>query len=129
MKYIFILLAGVIILLHSITPHIHEGDSIFDTEQNIAESEGMMDWLKDLFKYDLGEGHLECFNLSDNSSLQLDHLSDWNLGLDILPSKAIESVPGDLLNYRSCITQTREGPLIHFPFPQDRLRGPPHYFV
>lgn len=51
---ILVFLSGILILLHTLIPHIHH-DAAISQEHSAA----LPDWLVDLLTTDLGEGHLE----------------------------------------------------------------------
>lgn len=65
-KRIFVLLAGCLLTLHSLTPHQHE-----KAQESDVEGQGVLGFLVeqfgDIFGQDLGAGHLEDYTYSQKS--------------------------------------------------------------
>jgi len=115
---ISIILAGAILLFHSFLPHDHhyelDDDQHFEAHQTAAT---LLDFIKLAFHVDLGQDHLESYNVAQQEQIALD--------LMIIPN--FDYLLGPIF-----ITVT---PAKHFPF-QDKLhsrhlikhlslRGPP----
>lgn len=66
---ISLLLTGLILVLHLVTPHVHH--DLTGSSKQVEQSAGdnLLDWLVDFFDHDLGEGHLETFEKASNSSI------------------------------------------------------------
>lgn len=69
-RNIVFLIAGLVILMHNITPHLHHGE-LSDQEHIRAhcEADDLFDWVSLGFHNDLGGGHLECFSEIENVEL------------------------------------------------------------
>ncbi|MBR9920768.1 MAG: hypothetical protein GYB31_08005 [Bacteroidetes bacterium] len=72
--HILFFLAGLLLVLHNITPHFHHGElSEAMHEEDHKDADTLLDWIRLGFHNDLGEGHLEWFTQTD---ADLDGASD-----------------------------------------------------
>ena len=72
LSIILICLAGFVLTLHNITPHVHD-DPV--TRENSSDPESLLEWLYFAFQIDPGAGHLECFSKPDQLSAHGDFVS------------------------------------------------------
>jgi hypothetical protein len=56
-----ILVPVLILLMHSVTPHVHGQDMYTNPIKKETKVTNILDWLSHCFEHDLGEGHLENF--------------------------------------------------------------------
>ncbi|MFT4739085.1 MAG: hypothetical protein ACI8QD_000453 [Cyclobacteriaceae bacterium] len=76
MRNISFILAGTILLMHSVLPHHHHGD--LNENQNVNAHEtasSLLDFVKLAFHVDLGQDHLESYNVAQYEQVSFDILS------------------------------------------------------
>lgn len=61
-------LAGFVLVLHNLTPHVHVDEHSDESPSNLT------DWLEFAFSIDPGAGHLECF--SQTESIDMDNIAE-----------------------------------------------------
>lgn len=117
-RKISIILAGSILLMHSILPHEHHSE--LDVNQHVEEHEtatSLLDFIKLAFHVDLGQDHLESYKVDQQEQVTF-HL---------IASPILE------FSFEAPCTQAQPQKFIPFEdklhsrdFPQHlRLRGPP----
>ncbi|MBT8232020.1 MAG: hypothetical protein HKN51_16750 [Saprospiraceae bacterium] len=125
LKYISIYLAGAIVILHSLLPHVHESDhDHYSHELEHTAPESFLDFLEEMFHMDMGEGHLE--NFEQGSQLDFDLVNILN---EVSPDLNVE-INSFRLNVEGQNIQTTEYrdkvPILQRPFSTEHiLRGPP----
>lgn len=60
--HILYFLAGFILLLHNITPHLHHGEMGLVESKEVQGTSSPIEWLLSGSHNDLGDNHLECFS-------------------------------------------------------------------
>ena len=116
-RNISILLAGVILLLHTVLPHEHHSE--LNQEEHLAQhesAEGLLDFIKLTFHMDQGEDHLEKYQGSSSIFLFQALLTD-ELLVVFHPIDIKKSYPPSFF---------QESLHSRFLSSQVRFRGPPH---
>jgi len=105
-------LAGFVLVLHNLTPHVHAEGERAELPDTLA------DWLEFAFQIDPGAGHLECFSLAEPIDLD-------NTAMELVCCVVCQV---DLLVYRE-FTPTPESKASHTGDPPNirsrQNRGPP----
>ena len=116
-KKISLILAGVILLLHSVLPHEHHSE--LNPEEHLAQhqaAKGLLDFIKLSFHIDQGEDHLEKYQRAYSSFL-FQALPADELLVAFHPVDIRKSVPPSFF---------QESLHSRFLSSQLRFRGPPY---
>jgi hypothetical protein len=115
---ISILLAGIILMLHTMMPHEHH--SSYENAVHIVKPEpihNIFELIRLAFHFDQGEGHLDQYKQSNGQQLDFKTLFTESYGIDqhlvILEDRSV-SFPVDQVVIP-----------IHYLYPHLRFRGPP----
>lgn len=123
LKVISLYIAGFILLLHTLIPHYHAGDSYISEDlPSFETSETFLDYVKVMFLTDLGEGHMDHFSSDDGP---VDILLDF----DFMQSPILTGAVVNILSpksevYTNEVYYTSSDPPEHYRT-QYYLRGPP----
>lgn len=91
LKYILIYTASIILILHTMVAHEHQGEVTVQVgeETCLESSVCLRHWLEHVFDEDLGEGHLEYF-VQSNLSLGQDYAYHPSLDNNFLLGCALQ---------------------------------------
>ncbi len=114
---ISILIAGSLLVLHSILPHSHH-DEMTGVERFVAhkEAENVFDYLEEAFHFSPGQNHLEEYQLADYFTIN-----------DILPVHVEWSILSQKIEEDSKYLTYFEVSSKEY-FPDNQFRGPPNRF-
>lgn len=119
-RQICMVMAGAILLLHSLLPHEHHRD--LDDEEHVVRHEmatSLVDFIKLAFHLDQGEDHLENFKVTEQFQLSLDQYVLAQAYFTFAP-KLIESQHIIFPTFQA----TNYSRYLSLPL---RFRGPPHH--
>lgn len=105
---ISIIVAGSILLMHSILPHEHHSE--LDEEQHVVAHEtatSLLDFIKLAFHVDLGEDHLERYKITQQEHLAFDLIIPSTL------NPSFEVVRTEITSQKSSLFQEKLHPGIY----------------
>ena len=126
----FLLLAGLLLSLHSLVPHIHGSEDVTEvtvkTTGTLDENGNWLNFLQDFFtQTDMGEDHLEHFSPGQDLSLELDLIA--SVPPVILPTIVLAPPAENVFIRRNRVFRSWCFPPASIYPDADATRGPPSY--